>query len=134
MGELINRKDAINALVNKGQASKRYKLGEVWGLNSTEIRDALNELPAENAIPVKKLDKLIHHYELKLEHIRNDYDFREKWGHGAYDKHEMAMIEEFLDALWDARGTDKHGIPEQPTVPKMPVKREEERSCGGYIC
>lgn len=128
MGELINRKDVINALVNKGQASKRYKLDEVWELNLTEIEEALNELPAENAIPVKKLDKLIHHYELRLEHIRNDYDFREKWGHGAYDKHEMAMIEKFLEALWDARGTDKHGIPEQPTIPKMPVKRGKEET------
>ena len=127
MGELISRKDAICALVNKGQASKRYKLGEVWELNLTEIEEALNELSPEEAIPVKRLDKLIHHYERRLEYIRIEYDLREKWGHGAYDKHEMAMIEEFLDALWDARGTDKHGIPEQPTVPKMPVKREEEQ-------
>ena len=127
MGELIDRKGAINALLYKGQASKRYKLGEVWELNLTEIEEALNELSPEEAIPVKRLDKLIHHYERRLEYIRIEYDLREKWGHGAYDKHEMAMIEEFLDALWDARGTDKHGIPEQPTVPKMPVKREEEQ-------
>ena len=46
MNDLIERQDAINALVEKGQLSKRYKLGEFWELNLSEIKEALDELPS----------------------------------------------------------------------------------------
>ena len=45
MSDLIEREAAIDALVNKGQASTRYKLSESWELNSQEIREALNAVP-----------------------------------------------------------------------------------------
>ena len=45
MKEMIYRQDAYNALVEKGQASRRYKLGETWELNGTEIREALDSVP-----------------------------------------------------------------------------------------
>ena len=44
--DLIKRQDAINALVEKGQSSKRYKLGELWELNLSEIKEALDALPS----------------------------------------------------------------------------------------
>lgn len=46
MSDLINRQDAIEALVNKGQASTRYKIGDFWELNGQEIREVLNAMPS----------------------------------------------------------------------------------------
>ena len=43
--DLIRREDVIHVLVAKGQSSKRYKLGETWELNLTEIKEALDLLP-----------------------------------------------------------------------------------------
>ena len=44
--DCVSREAVRNALLNKGQASKRYKLGETWELNLLEIEEALNELPS----------------------------------------------------------------------------------------
>lgn len=44
--DLISRQAARNALLNKGQHSKRYKLGETWELNLMEIEETLGELPS----------------------------------------------------------------------------------------
>lgn len=46
MSDLISREDAINALVEKGQSSKRYRLGDFWELNLSEIKEALDALPS----------------------------------------------------------------------------------------
>lgn len=46
MDDLISRQATYTALVEKGQASKRYKLGETWELNGEEIREVLNALPS----------------------------------------------------------------------------------------
>lgn len=43
---LIDADMALEALINKGQASRRYKLGEIWELNGQEIREALNTVPS----------------------------------------------------------------------------------------
>ena len=46
---LVNIRDVELALIEKGQSSKRYKLGETWELNGEEIREALatvNPAPA----------------------------------------------------------------------------------------
>ena len=46
MSDLIRREDAINALVEKGQSSKRYKIGDFWELNLSEIKEALDDIPS----------------------------------------------------------------------------------------
>ena len=46
MSDLISRQDAILALLEKGQRSRRYKLGEIWELNFDEIREALATAPS----------------------------------------------------------------------------------------
>lgn len=46
MLDLVSRGDVLDALVEKGQSSKRYKLGEFWELNLSEIKEALDELPS----------------------------------------------------------------------------------------
>ena len=43
---LIDADVALEALVDKGQTSTRYKLGEFWELNGQEIREVLNALPS----------------------------------------------------------------------------------------
>ena len=44
----VSKEQIINALVEKGQASKRYKLGQTWELNGEEIREAIADMtPAD---------------------------------------------------------------------------------------
>ena len=57
MSDLISRQAVRIALVNKGQCSKRYKLGETWELNLMEIEEALEELPSVE--PERKTGKWI---------------------------------------------------------------------------
>lgn len=46
MSDLIERQKAIEALVKKGQSSKRYKWGEFWELNLSEIKEAVESVPS----------------------------------------------------------------------------------------
>ena len=46
MDDSISRQAAIKALLEKGQRSRRYKLGEIWELNFDEMREVLNSLPS----------------------------------------------------------------------------------------
>lgn len=41
--DLITRRDAELVLLEKGQKSRRYRLGDVWELDFNEIREALSE-------------------------------------------------------------------------------------------
>lgn len=45
MNKIVFLDDVIDALVEKGQKSKRYKWGDVWELNGVEIREALDTVP-----------------------------------------------------------------------------------------
>ena len=49
----ITKGDAVLALLEKGQHSKRYKLGESWELNFFEIQEAIDAMPATDVQPVK---------------------------------------------------------------------------------
>ena len=44
--DIVRRKDVELALLDKGQRSRRYKQGETWELDFTEIREALADVPA----------------------------------------------------------------------------------------
>ena len=46
MSDLVKRGDILNALIEKGQKSKRYKLGETWELNLSEIKEAIESVPS----------------------------------------------------------------------------------------
>jgi len=46
MGRLVEIEDVSLALFNKGQSTKRYKVGNIWELNYSEIREALNTVPS----------------------------------------------------------------------------------------
>ena len=46
MDDLISRKAVELAMIEKGQNSKRYRLGETWELNGEEIREALATIPS----------------------------------------------------------------------------------------
>lgn len=45
--ELITRKNIELALLNKGQHSRRYKLGNIWELNYDEIREVLDDVDTD---------------------------------------------------------------------------------------
>lgn len=59
MDELISKRAALLAMVEKGQESKRTAWGESWELNLAEIQDALKTVPAVDAIPVEWVEDLI---------------------------------------------------------------------------
>lgn len=44
MLDLVARGDVLDALIEKGQKSKRYKWGESWELNLTEIKEAVESV------------------------------------------------------------------------------------------
>lgn len=44
-GRLVDANNVELAMVEKGQGSSRYKLGEIWELNGLEIREALQTVP-----------------------------------------------------------------------------------------
>lgn len=50
--EHIEREAAILALLDKGQRSKRYHLGDVWELNFDEIKEAIASIHAADVRPV----------------------------------------------------------------------------------
>jgi len=50
--EHIEREAAILALLDKGQRSKRYHLGDVWELIFDEIKEAIASIPAAAVRPV----------------------------------------------------------------------------------
>lgn len=53
MADYVSRDDVKNALLNKGQHTTRYRLGETWELNFMEILEALDAIPAADIQPVK---------------------------------------------------------------------------------
>lgn len=55
MCDYISREDAKNALLNKGQHTTRYRLGETWELNFMEILEALDTIPA---VEIKSIDNV----------------------------------------------------------------------------
>lgn len=46
MLDLVARGDILDALIEKGQKSKRYKWGESWELNLSEIKEAVESVPS----------------------------------------------------------------------------------------
>ena len=79
--DLISKKDVYLALVEKGQASKRYKLGETWELNGKEIREVLDALPFAQSkkIPYKKKPEIIYCKDCQY---RDPEDKKCDHGHG----------------------------------------------------
>lgn len=57
--DLVRRKDVELALLEKGQRSRRYKLGETWELDFTEIREALADVPSAHSDE----NKYEYHYD-----------------------------------------------------------------------
>lgn len=45
MKKIVFMDDVLDSLIDKGQASKRYKPGDFWELNAQEIREALDTVP-----------------------------------------------------------------------------------------
>lgn len=59
MSDLIDRQAAIIALLEKGQSSRRYKIGEFWELNFDEIREALATVPSAEPEPLTDKEQRI---------------------------------------------------------------------------
>ena len=55
--DAVSRKAVYEAMVEKGQRSRRYKLGETWELNGAEIRETLDTVPS--VTPKRKTGKWI---------------------------------------------------------------------------
>ena len=46
MNDWISKQVLLEAIVEKGQSSRRYKLGEIWELNFSEIREVVDSIPS----------------------------------------------------------------------------------------
>lgn len=46
MLDLVARGDILDALIEKGQKTNRYKWGENWELNLSEIKEAVESVPS----------------------------------------------------------------------------------------
>lgn len=44
--DVVYRNEVLGALLEAGQKSRRYKLGDTWELNFDEIRDAIASVPS----------------------------------------------------------------------------------------
>ena len=76
--DLISRQATYLALVEKGQASKRYKLGETWELNGEEIREVLDALPSAQPEPLsdaymKAVWTWLLDYQIKAAKLKGRY-------------------------------------------------------------
>ena len=60
MDDLISRQTSVLTLLEKGQKSRRYKLGEIWELNFDEIREALETVPSVDAVEVVRCGECKH--------------------------------------------------------------------------
>lgn len=58
--DFISRQAAIEALLEKGQSSRRYKIGEIWELNFDEIREVLNSLPSVEPVRHRKWEETVN--------------------------------------------------------------------------
>ena len=59
--DAVSREAVYEAMVEKGQRSRRYRLGETWELNGTEIREALDTVPS--VTPKRKKGKWLDNYQ-----------------------------------------------------------------------
>ena len=68
---LIDADIAMSKLIDEGQKTKRYKLGENWQLNYEEVKKAFNNVPTVDAILVEWIEK----------QIKELGDYEESWNY-----------------------------------------------------
>ena len=104
MDDLISRQATYLALVEKGQASKRYKIGETWELNGEEIREVLDALPSaqpEQRYTEEELRVFQHGISLSLLSKRSSQ-------HWQYDEDTATEIK-FLERLYEKVSANMRG-------------------------
>ena len=62
--EYVSKGDVICALVDKGQRSTRYKIGQEWELNLAEMQEAIDTIPIAK---VQKEEDVYKFYYCKSE-------------------------------------------------------------------
>ena len=76
MGRLIDAYNLYREIVKKGQASKRYKVGEYWELNGAEIWKVIETQPTVDAIEVVRCKDCKHrpHIEKAITRYRQEIE------------------------------------------------------------
>lgn len=77
--ELATRHEIEVALLQKGQESKRYELGDIWELNYNEIREALDNLTPNHQIA----NNLIQNLDIDIKNL--DFDIKNRSVKSAMD-------------------------------------------------
>lgn len=98
MDDLISRQEAIESLVEKGQCSTRYRIGEIWELNGSEIREVIESLPSKQS-EQKKGEWVLWFNNQYLE----KYYYCSKCGSRKYEEHKP------LDYFCSNCGADMRG-------------------------
>ena len=95
MNDLISRQAAIDALLEKGQRSKRYRLGDIWELNFDEIREAIATVPsAQPDVPDTNVGDTISR-QAAIERATEEHDFFK----GARTPTDKARRDELLNVM-----------------------------------
>ena len=79
--DAVSREAVYEAMVEKGQHSRRYKVGEIWELNGDEIREALDMVPS--VTPKRKTGKWLCSDDLYETAVCSccGWDTTEPWQH-----------------------------------------------------
>ena len=75
MTRLIDADALAMAIVDAGQASKRYKIGDFWELRYTEIKEVMDEQPTVDAVPVRH-GKWIHEVRYTIDSLHSYQQYR----------------------------------------------------------
>lgn len=68
MTRLIDADSLKDAIIDAGQSSKRYKVGEFWELNCREIDEVINNVPTVDAVRVVRCKECKYYREGDPEH------------------------------------------------------------------
>ena len=88
--EYVSKGDVICALVDKGQRSTRYKIGQEWELNLAEMQEAIDTIPIAK---VQKEEDVYKFYYCKSE---DDYYIGRRVDNFYYAKYDP----EFKTFVW----------------------------------
>lgn len=105
MGRLIDAYNLYRGIVKKGQASKRYKVGEYWELNGAEIWKVIETQPTVDAVEVIRCRDCVYYEMLNNNEYYCDAIYRDL--HGDDEGVDFEPPEDHFCAYGKRRVTDE---------------------------
>lgn len=116
----VSKGEVVLALLEKGQRSTRYKLGDSWELNLFEIQEAIDNMESEDVIATKDIYKF---YYCESE---DDYYIGERTDTFYYAKYNL-QLRDFVWCMskylpWGEHIVDENTLWKEHTYPSEPVE------------